>query len=54
MQRVLQNVTRSVWPELTVETNLSLSLSLRENGEDFRSDVALDDLSIEQGYCPGT
>ena len=32
MQRVLCNVTRSVWPELMVETNLSLSLSSRENG----------------------
>ncbi|KAM8804852.1 IgGFc-binding protein [Eudromia elegans] len=40
--------------EVTVQSTGNMQLVLEgEWGEDFRSDVALDDLSIEKGYCPG-
>ncbi|XP_032302492.1 IgGFc-binding protein-like [Coturnix japonica] len=45
---------RWILGEVTVHSTGNLQLVLEgEWGEDFRSDVALDDLSIEQGYCPG-
>ncbi|XP_068547551.1 IgGFc-binding protein-like isoform X5 [Anas acuta] len=40
--------------ELTVHSKGNMQIVLEGMiGEDFRSDVALDDLSIEKGYCPG-
>ncbi|XP_040423240.1 IgGFc-binding protein-like [Cygnus olor] len=40
--------------EVTVHSTGNMQIVLQGQwGEDFRSDVALDDLSIEKGYCPG-